>query len=146
MYISPHFSPHFSIWYSSPRDCRPALDLTEALIHSVKSIPFTQVSSASYFEQIYAPGPLLFCHPFIFIHIFTKSPAIPCIVLPSPFPFVIKTLLATQLTVFHLHQHTESTCKENIEREKSKERPADTFLRKDRNTPKELLRVSRCPE
>ena len=37
-----------------------------------------------------------------------------------------------------------------IEREKKKEskrkvnRPVDTFLRKDRNTPKDLLRVSRC--
>ena len=151
MNISLHFSPHFSIRYSSPTGLStrpPTLDLTEALTHSVKIHPFLPRVIRLLLEQVlYAPGPVIV----LFFHLhpyFSNSPALPlyCTTLPSP--FVIKTLLKTQLTVFHLHQHTESTCEENRERERkeSKERPADTFLRKDRNTPKELLRVSRCPE
>ena len=52
--------------------------------------------------------------------LFIKVPCPPLYCTTLPFPFVIKTLLKTQPTVLHLHQHTESTCKENREREKKK--------------------------
>ena len=113
--ISPSpFCEHFSIWYSSPTGLSlrpPTLDLTEALTHSVKFIHFTK-----YHPPLIGASVVRSWTSFIFsiLHpYFTKSTALPCIVLPSPPPFVIKT----QPTVFHLHQHTESTCKENRERE-----------------------------
>ena len=184
MNISPHFSPHFSIWYSSPTGLLtrpPTLDLTKALTHSVKFIHFTQYHPPLIGASVVRSWTSVIVLFFHLHQYFTKSPALYCTTLT--FPFVIKTLLKTQPTLFHLHQHTESTCEEERERERQKKkvkkgplirsskkigtppkellsisvpginkdinkkkvkRPVDTFLRKDRNTTKDLLRVSQC--